>query len=101
MTHNHGGPVLTETPDVAAEQRARLGEIFPETFSEGRVDLKKLRATLGDLVDDSPERCRFTWAGKRDAIRLLQTPTRATLVSCREESVNFDETTFTFPRAKS
>jgi hypothetical protein len=49
----------------------------------------RLRATLGDLVEDGPERYQFTWAGKRDAIRLLQSPTRATLVPCREESVAF------------
>jgi adenine-specific DNA-methyltransferase len=93
---NHGEPVQIDTPDIAAEQRARLRELFPEVFTEGRVDFEKLRATLGDLVDDGPERYRFTWAGKRDAIRLLQTPTRATLIPCREESVNFDETQHIF-----
>jgi len=96
MTHSHAEPIQTETPDIAAEQRERLRELFPEVFSEGRVDFEKLRATLGDLVDDGPERYRFTWAGKRDAIRLLQTPTRATLIPCREESVNFDETQHIF-----
>ncbi|MCK4471816.1 MAG: site-specific DNA-methyltransferase, partial [Anaerolineae bacterium] len=96
MTHNHAEPVQTETPNIAAEQRARLRELFPEAFTESKVDFEKLRATLGDLVDDGPERYRFTWAGKRDAIRMLQMPTRATLVSCREESLNFDETQHIF-----
>lgn len=92
MTHNCAEPVQKETPNIAAEQRARLKGLFPEAFTEGKVDFEKLRATLGDLVDDGPERYRFTWAGKRDAVRLLQTPTRATLVPCREESLNFDQT---------
>ncbi len=96
MTHNHGEPVQTETPDITAEQRARLRELFPEAFTEGKIDFDRLRATLGDLVDDGPERYRFTWAGKRDAIRMLQMPTRATLVPCREESLNFDETQHIF-----
>ena len=96
MTHNHGEPVQKETPNVAEEQLARLKELFPEAFTEGKVDWDKLRATLGDLVDDGPERYTFTWAGKRDAIRLLQTPTRATLVPCREESVSFDQTRHLF-----
>jgi adenine-specific DNA-methyltransferase len=74
MTHNHGEPVPRDTPDISVEQRARLRELFPEAFTEGRVDFEKLRATLGDLVDDGPERYRFTWAGKRDAICLFQTP---------------------------
>jgi len=96
MSRKHGEPVRTETPGIAEEQRGYLKELFPEVFTEGRVDLEKLRATLGDLVDERPERYTFTWAGKRDAIRLLQMPTRATLVPCREESVNFDETQHVF-----
>jgi adenine-specific DNA-methyltransferase len=43
-----------------------------------------------------PERYSFTWAGKRDAIRLLQAPSRATLVPCPEESVNWDTTRHVF-----
>ena len=63
MTHNHAEPIQTETPNIAAEQRVRLKELFPEAFTEGKVDFEKLRATLGDFVDDGPERYRFTWAG--------------------------------------
>jgi adenine-specific DNA-methyltransferase len=96
MAHNYGEPISTATPDITAEQRARLRELFPEAFTEGKIDFDKLRAILGDLVEDGPERYQFTWAGKRDAIRLLQTPTRATLVPCREESVNFDQTQHLF-----
>ncbi|MBE7547924.1 MAG: site-specific DNA-methyltransferase [Planctomycetia bacterium] len=32
------------------------------------------------------------WPGKKDALRLIQTPSAATLKLCREESVNFDTT---------
>jgi adenine-specific DNA-methyltransferase len=56
------------------------------------VDFDKLRATLGEEIDSSPERYTFTWAGKRDAIRLLQMPSRATLVTCPKDSVNFETT---------
>ena len=91
-----GEAVATASADFLAEQIARFKELFPEAFTEGKVDWDKLRATLGDLVDDGPERYTFTWAGKRDAIRLLQTPTRATLVPCREESVDFDTTQHLF-----
>ena len=91
-----GKAVATTSADFLAEQIVRLKELFSEAFTEDKVDFDKLRATLGDLVDDGPERYIFTWAGKRDAIRLLQTPTRATLVPCREESVNFDTTQHLF-----
>jgi adenine-specific DNA-methyltransferase len=78
--------------DLAKESIARLREVFPEAVTEGKIDFTKLRETLGDEVDDRPERYSFTWAGKRDAIRLLQTPSRATLVPAPKESVDFDET---------
>jgi adenine-specific DNA-methyltransferase len=96
MAHNYGEPISTAIPNITAEQRARLRELFPEAFTGGKIDFEKLRAALGDLVDDGPERYQFTWAGKRDAMRLLQTPTRATLVPCREESLNFDQTQHLF-----
>ncbi len=87
-----GEPVAAATPDLAVERLEQLRELFPDAFSEGKVDLEKLRAALGDIVDDRPERYAFIWAGKRDAIRLLQTPSRATLIPCPDESVDFDTT---------
>ncbi|HEX7594604.1 MAG TPA: site-specific DNA-methyltransferase, partial [Anaerolineae bacterium] len=87
-----GEPVTKETPDLLAEQAEQLRQIFPQAFTEGKIDFDKLRATLGDQVDERPERYSFSWAGKRDAIRVLQTPSRATLVPAKGESVNFDAT---------
>jgi len=55
--------------DLAMEAVSRLRELFPEAVSEGRIDFEKLRETLGNEVDDRPERYSFTWAGKRDATR--------------------------------
>ncbi len=79
-------------PDLTGERLQALQELVPEAFSEGKIDFERLRAALGNLVDDAPERYAFSWAGKRDAIRLLQTPTRATLVPTPEESPDFDTT---------
>ncbi len=75
-----------------AEQLVALHAAMPHIFTEGKIDLEKLRQAAGDLLDERPERYSFSWAGRRDAIRLLQTPTRATLVPCNGESVNFDTT---------
>jgi len=87
-----GEPVPKETPDLLAEEIEQLRQIFPQAFTEGKIDFEKLGAALGDQADDRPERYSFSWAGKRDAIRLLQTPSRATLVPVKDESVNFDAT---------
>ena len=93
MTTNHTTEKITTTSaDINADRLAQLQHLFPEAFTEGRVDFTKLRATLGDFVDDRPERYSFSWAGKQDAIRLLQTPTSATLIPAPEESVNWDTT---------
>lgn len=80
------------TPSVLDERLGNLKQMFPEFFTDGKLDVPKLRELLGEGVEEETERYRFTWAGKRDAIQLLQTPTRATLVPCREESVDFDTT---------
>ena len=85
-----------ETANVLAEKIDTLRELFPGAFAEGKVDWDKLRSLLDDAVDDRPERYSFTWAGKREAIRLLQTPSRATLVPVEKESVSFDTTQHLF-----
>ena len=88
--------VSASTPAMDQEAIAELRRLFPGCVTEGKVDFEKLRLLLGDEVDDDPERYSFTWTGKRDAIRLLQTPSCATLTPCREESVNFDTTEHLF-----
>ncbi len=84
--------VETASPNILVEQTEQLKLIFPQVFSEGKVDFKKLRAALGDMVDTQPERYSFTWAGKRNATLLLQNPSYATLTPAEEESVNFENT---------
>ncbi len=82
--------------DLRDDLRTRLRELAPEAFSEGKLDADKLKALLGENGDVSAERYSFSWAGKRDAIAMLQLPTRATLVPDRDNSVNFDEAQHVF-----
>lgn len=90
----------TATPN---EERLRqLKQLFPECLTEGEVDPEKLSNLLfceieggenrdGNINElEKNESYRFTWAGKRAAIRLLNTPTEATLKPCREDSLHFD-----------
>ena len=80
------------TPSVLEERLENLKKMFPEFFTEGKLDVPKLQELLAGDLEDGAERYRFTWAGKRDAIQLLQIPTRSTLIPSREESVDFDAT---------
>ena len=81
-----------KTPDIGEENIKKLKAIFPEVFTEGKVDFEKLRQLLGDYVEDSNERYNFTWNGKGRALRLSQTPSLGTLRPCKEESKNWDTT---------
>ena len=81
--------------DVAAQKRAELKQLFPDVFSEDAIDFEKLKAELGtfsDLFENRRERYGMDWPGKKDVLKLIQTPSAATLKPCREESVNFDDT---------
>ena len=77
--------------DIAAGQREKLRQLFPEAITEGgKVDFDRLKATLGEVVDTRKERYGMNWPGKSECFRTIQAPSRATLRPCREESVNFD-----------
>lgn len=78
--------------NLTAEKLNKLREIIPETFTENKIDWEKLKAALGEDIEFKNERYVLNWAGKSDAFRVLQSPTTATLVPDKEESVNFDTT---------
>ena len=80
------------TPDIAEKNIQKLKALFPEVFTEGKVDFEKLQQVLGEYVEDSNERYNFTWNGKGQALRLSQTPSLGTLRPCKEESKNSDTT---------
>lgn len=93
-----------ETMDIAEQRRTELKQMFPGVFTEttdanGKVvetvDFERLKAELGtfsDVYEGRRERYGMDWPGKRDCMKLIQEPTRATLKPCREESVDFDST---------
>ncbi|HSZ59765.1 MAG TPA: DNA methyltransferase [Tepidisphaeraceae bacterium] len=88
--------VASTSGDILEAQIAKLRTLFPEVVLEGKIDFDKLRSTLGASVEPGPGRFNFTWAGKDDAVALLQTPSRGTLIPYPQESVNFDKTGHAF-----
>lgn len=82
-----------KTTTIPKEERLKqLKQLYPECLTEGQVDFKKLKNTLSNegVEELGDERYLFTWAGKRDAIRLLHSPTEATLKPDHDDSLNFD-----------
>src|ERR1043166_3661455 len=76
--------------DLRRDQMERLKQLFPEIFSEGKIDFEKFNASFGDQIAFSNERYVLNWAGKSDAFKVLQMPSTATLIPVPEESVNFE-----------
>ena len=78
--------------NLTKEKLEQLKAILPEAFTEDKLDWEKLRAALkaNNFSEFKDERYVLNWAGKSEAFRKLQEPNSATLVPCREESVDFD-----------
>lgn len=76
--------------DVAVDKIKLMRKLFPEVFTENKIDFKRLREILGDEVNYQNEHYELNWAGKSEARREVQKQTTATLIPDREGSVNFD-----------
>ncbi len=81
-----------KTPDIAEENIQKLRTIFPDVFTENKVDFEKLQQVLGKHIETSNERYNFSWNGKAKALRIAQTPSTGTLRPCKEESKDWDTT---------
>ena len=82
----------TRSADVVAENLEHLKVLFPEAFTEGKVDFEVLKQILGGAVDEREEKYGLNWHGKRQARQLALTPSTGTLRPCPEESVDWDTT---------
>ncbi|TXU04713.1 site-specific DNA-methyltransferase [Enterobacter hormaechei] len=76
--------------DITTQNIEKLKQIFPEVFSEGKIDFEVLKSVLGEKIDDSEERYNFTWNGKMKARQIAQTPSVGTLLPCKDDSVNWE-----------
>ena len=86
-----------KSPDLVAENIAKLRELFPELLTEGEngssVNLDVLKSLVGDqTVTDADEKYGLNWHGKRKARQLALTPSTGTLRPCPEDSVDWDTT---------
>jgi adenine-specific DNA-methyltransferase len=82
----------TKSPDLVAGNIEQLKALFPEAFTEGKVDFVVLKQLLGGAVDEREEKYGLNWHGKRRARQIALTPSTGTLRPCPEESVDWDTT---------
>lgn len=86
------GDPETRSPDIVAHNLTKLQTLFPEAFTEGKVDFEVLRQLLGDAIDHSEEKYGINWHGKRRARQLALTPSTGTLRPCPDDSVDWETT---------
>ncbi len=81
-----------ESLNITQDNLEKLKQLFPDVFSEGKIDLEKFKAAFTDGINFNNERYVLNWAGKSDAFKTLQIHTTATLKPQPEQSINFDTT---------
>lgn len=78
--------------DIEGANKEKLKSVFPECFSEGKLDIDKLLNLCGEYIDEDFEKYKFEWKGKSECYRIAQKRSTGTLRPCPGESVNFDTT---------
>lgn len=81
-----------QSADIVAGNIDQLRSLFPEAFTEGRIDFDVLKQLLGGNVDEREEKYGLSWHGKRRARQLALTPSTGTLRPCPEDSVDWEST---------
>lgn len=82
----------TQSADIVAGNIEALRALFPEAFTEGKIDFEVLKQCLGGAVDEREEKYGLNWHGKRRARQIALTPSTGTLLPCPEDSVDWDTT---------
>lgn len=86
------GDPETRSADILVENIEALKTLFPEAFTEGKIDFEVLKQLLGAAADEREERYGLNWHGKRLARQIALTPSTGTLLPCPEDSVDWETT---------
>lgn len=78
--------------DIAAADKEKLQAVFPQCFTEGKLDIDKLLSLCGEYIDNDYEKYKFEWKGKSECLRIAGKRSTATLRPCPEASVDFENT---------
>ena len=89
---NEESKLNLKSMSISDEKKAQLKQLFPEVFSENKVDFERLKLVLGENIETGKERYGMTWAGKNNCFKIIQKPSEGTLKPCVAESVNFERT---------
>ena len=78
--------------DIVQDNMEKLKQIFPEIFTEGKIDFEILKQLLGEKIENDKERYSFTWKGKTEARQIAQDTSTGTLRPSKEDSKDWENT---------
>ena len=78
-----------QSMDIEQAERDKLQALFPQCFSEGKLDIDKLLNLCGEYIDNDFEKYKFEWSGKAECYRLAGKRSTGTLRPSEDESVNW------------
>ena len=93
MSNNEIKKLDMKSSDVISSNIKKIGELFPNVVSEGKINFEALKQELSrDILESEKERYQLTWVGKKESKLEANKPINKTLRPIREKSVNFDST---------
>lgn len=81
-----------ETLNITKNNIEKLKEIFPDIFTEGKIDFEALKENLGEDIETENEKYYFSWNGKEQAKKIAREPSKGTLRPAKEDSKDWDNT---------
>ena len=58
--------------DIVGDNVKKLAQLFPSAVKDGEVDFEALREELGEFQEVGSEKYELTWAGKKNAKKIVQ-----------------------------
>ena len=78
-----------ESSNLKEETVLYLKQLFPQCFTEEKIDFEKLKKTLGEVLDSNDEKYSFQWAGRNNTFKNIQATSKGTLVPDFHQSIHF------------
>lgn len=70
--------VSSMSMDIENADLEKFKAVFPQCFSEGKLDITKLLALFGQYDDNDFEKYKFEWKGKSECYRIAGKRSTAT-----------------------
>jgi adenine-specific DNA-methyltransferase len=80
-----------ESLDLKNKRLNELKKLFPEIFSDGKLNALALSQLIGETSTDLIEKFGLSWSGKFECMRVIQKSSVGTLLPLKDQSINFND----------